>query len=60
MSPVAPSAPLAPVAPSLPAGSWPALKSAASSDLSFTFADVTAFVLICVAPTEFFGSLVAA
>ena len=55
---MAPAMPGAPASPFGPAGSWPALKSAARRDPSFTLRPVTAFFLICGAPTELLGKTI--
>ena len=63
--PAGPAGPCGPAAPCAPV--WPRSDVCADFDRSatasvpfFTFAEVTAFFLICVAPTLFFGSFVTA
>src|SRR4051812_32158440 len=60
LSPCAPVSPFGPASPCGPCGSWPALKSCDSNAPFFTFDEVTAFFLICLLPTLFFGNCVAA
>ncbi len=55
-----PAGPVGPAGPVAPAGSCPGLKSFFSSDLFFTFDELTAFFLICLPPTLFLGSATAA